>query len=88
MKQKNRFTRIYEITNFSFSLISPLVLCTLLSYFVSQKLQTGYWVILVGILIGLAVLVNNYFLFYKKHKQSLEKENKENQLPTSFNNHT
>lgn len=82
MKNQNPFAKIILITQFGLSLITPVLLCVLVTVRIQKQYQTGYWVIVVGILLGLASMINTFYRFYKKYTDD-EKDAK----PPGFNRH-
>lgn len=82
MKNQNPFTKLILITHFGLSLITPVILCVLVSVYIQKQYHTGIWVVIVGIILGIASMINYFYRFYKKYS------NEENDTkPSGYNRH-
>lgn len=82
MKNQNPFTKIILITQLGISLIAPVLLCVFVTVSIQKQFKTGYWVVIAGILLGLASMINTFYRFCKKYVDE-EKDTK----PPGFNRH-
>lgn len=69
-KKKKTGEQIITISQFTFSILSPLFLCIALSLWLMDKFSLDYWVVLIGILLGIATMI---FQFYKFCLQQIKK---------------
>lgn len=80
MEGKNKsflknFRFISYITQFSLSLVSPLVLCLLVCYWLVNKYSFPQWIMLIGIFLGVGAMVLNFIKMLKwLHKESENKK--------------
>ncbi len=72
------------ITQFSVLLISPILLCVFVAVWIKNRFGTGYWVIMAGIVLGIASMGLTFYKFYKKYTS--DKDNDDN-LPPQSNRH-
>jgi hypothetical protein len=74
MKNRKPFAKLTLITQFGVSLISPILLCLFVSIWIQERFQIGYWVVIIGILLGIAAMMNTFYRFYKKYTSEEDKE--------------
>lgn len=74
MKKNNFLSKVYDVATLGISMLSPLLLCTFFSYFIAQIFNLGYWVVIVGIAVGIAALINSYFSWARKNNKKNEKD--------------
>ncbi len=80
-QRKGTFAKLIMVTQLSVSLIAPVLLCVFLSVWIQKRFQTGYWVIVIGILLGIASMINTFYRFYK------DQTDENNKKPLGFNRH-
>lgn len=80
-QRKGTFAKLIMVTQLSVSLIAPVLLCVFLSVWIQKRFQTGYWVIVIGILLGIASMINTFYRFYK------DQTDENNKKPSGFNRH-
>lgn len=76
---------IIWMTQFAFSVVSPLVLCILGSVWLKERFQLGGWVVIVGIFLGLGGALGGLMNSLKSMRRSDGK--KDEDPPVSFNDH-
>ena len=70
---------------FGLSVVTPLVLCILVSVWIRNRYNTGGWVILIGILLGIGSAVCGLIDSMRTMKRLAETEDRD--APVSFNEH-
>lgn len=83
-KEQGIWKNLILITQFSISLVVPMLACLFVSLWIRAQWDTGYWVVIVGIVLGAATMVNTIYRFYRKHSKKAEKEE---QAASGFNVH-
>jgi pilus assembly protein TadC len=72
-EKKPPWGKIVLISELGFSLISPVLLCLFLSLWLRSKLGTGYGIVFLGILLGLAGMGANFWRFCEREMKSSNK---------------
>lgn len=80
-QRKGTFAKLIMVTQLGISLIAPVLLCVFLSVWIQKRFQTGYWVVVVGIVLGIASMINTFYRFYK------DQTDENNKKPPGFNRH-
>ncbi len=78
-QKKGVWNYMVLITQFGVSLIVPLLICVFVSLWIQSKFSTGYWVVIVGILLGISALINTFYRFYKAQCNDRTDHEKKNQ---------
>jgi len=76
MKNEKPFAKLTLITQFGISLVSPILLCLFASIWIQKRFQTGYWVVIIGILLGIATMINTFYRFYKTYSSEYDDDDK------------
>lgn len=84
MKKQNSITKIIAVTQFGLSLIMPVLLCVFAAAWIQKRFDTGYWVIITGILVGILSMVN---MFVRYYRQFMKGEKERDQYPPGSNRH-
>lgn len=80
----NFFQIMTLVTQFTVSLLTPIILCLLLCYYIQTKTGCGLWIYIPGFITGFCTA---FMVAYKLYLQVLKKDKKENRQRTSFNRH-
>lgn len=76
------------LTQLGLSVAAPLAGFTLLAVWLRQRFDLGIWVVLVGIVLGLASAVDGFRVSMKAMEQmSKDRHGKNDPPPVSFNDH-
>lgn len=88
MKELNKFARQFVwIAQFGFSLITPLLLCLLISYLLDSKCGLGTWIYIPGFVFGLLSSGMTAYNFYKSVINKTKREEENTKHKVSFNSH-
>lgn len=86
-----KFADIYKniimLTQFGFSLITPLLLCLALCWWLSSHFGISPWIYIAGFFFGLGGSGMVAYKLYLHIEKKQEKEKKETRQKVSFNNH-
>lgn len=74
------------LTQFGFSVVSPLVLCLLLALWLRNRFSLGGWVVVLGIFLGVGGAISGLISSLKAMERSADEGKKE--PPVSFNDHS
>ncbi|MCR5278634.1 MAG: AtpZ/AtpI family protein [Lachnospiraceae bacterium] len=77
------FKQLTLLTQFGLSLITPLLMCLLLCYYLTYRFNIGVWVYIIGFFFGLG---GSFMTGYKFYLANLTKE-KDKKTKSSFNRH-
>ncbi len=78
--------KLVWLTQLGFSLVSPPLLCIFLAHLAQTKLHWGTWIMVVGIVVGLAAAACSALSFFHYFKRTSQKEQK-GEKPIAFNDH-
>ncbi len=73
------------VTQFTFSLLTPIVLSLLLCWYITEKTACGLWIYIPGFIVGLGTA---FMTAYRLYLQVTKKDRKENRQRTAFNKHS
>lgn len=65
------------VSGLSASLITPVVLCLYVAYWLQKRFMLGNWVILLSLVLGICAAIVNIRKFFKFVREQAEKRNKE-----------
>ncbi len=74
------------LTQFGFSVVSPLILCLFLALWLRSRFSLGGWVVALGIFLGIGGAVSGLVSSLKAMERNACEEKKE--PPVSFNDHS
>ena len=74
------------LTQFGFSVVSPLILCLFLALWLRSRFSLGGWVVALGIFLGIGGAVSGLVSSLKAMERNACEEKKE--PPVSFNGHS
>ncbi|MGM9551466.1 MAG: AtpZ/AtpI family protein [Clostridia bacterium] len=60
------------ITQFGLSMVSPIILCVIFALWINNTFNTGTWVVIVGMLLGVAASFTTMASFIKTVKKEME----------------
>lgn len=80
----NLFKIMTLVTQFAFSLLTPIILSLLLCWYITDKTGCGLWIYVPGFITGFGTA---FMVAYKLYLQVLKRDKKENRRKTSFNRH-
>ncbi len=75
------------LTQLGLSLISPILVLMLLSWWIISKTGAGSWVYIIGIILGLGASFMTAVKFYQSYTRKYKKEQEDKKPPVSFNDH-
>ena len=75
------------LTQFGFSVVSPLLVCILGSIWLSRHFGIGKWIIAIGIIAGIGGAISGLINSLKTMERLSKSENDEKEHPVSFNDH-
>lgn len=78
---------IVWLTQLGFSIVSPLVFYVLLALWLRSKFSLGAWVLIVGIVLGIAGAIDGLRCSLKAMERLSRRSPDEEPPPTSFNEH-
>ena len=81
------FKNLALLTQLGLSLISPIIVCMLLCWWIIGKTGAGSWVYIIGIIAGFGASFMTAYKFYRATVRKHEKEMEEKKPPVSFNDH-
>ncbi len=88
MKQMKPLMNLVKImtmvTQFTFSLLTPIILSLLLCWYITDRTGCGLWIYIPGFILGLGTA---FMVAYRLYLQVVKKDKKENRQRTSFNRH-
>lgn len=86
-----KFTEIYKnvvmLTQFGFSLITPLLLCLAICWWLSSHLGVSSWIYIAGFFFGLGGSGMVAYKLYLHIEKKQDQEVKETKKKVSFNHH-
>ena len=71
------YRNLLYLTQFGLNLALPPIFCLLLTSWLQEKFQLGSWIMIVGIICGVGVMVNNIVEFFRKFARQAKKETPE-----------
>ncbi len=86
MKSMMNFFKIMTlVTQFAFSLLTPIILSLLLCWYIIDRTGAGGWIYIPGFIVGFGTA---FMTAYKLYLQVTKRDRKENRQRTSFNKHS
>lgn len=72
MENKYRYMKAAaHITQFGLDLVTPIILCVIVTAFVKNKFNTGGWIIVLGVCLGVMAAGLNMMKFMKTVKREM-----------------
>lgn len=72
-ENKYRYLRAAaHVTQFGLDMVTPIVLCTIISVWLKNKLNTGNWLVIVAIIVGVGASALNMVKFIKTVNKETE----------------
>ena len=81
------FNMLVWLTQLGFSVAMPLAGFTLIGFWLKEKFGLGIWIVLCGCVLGLICAVSGLKNALKIMEQMDKKNEKQDPLPVSFNEH-
>lgn len=86
MQPKFKFlNHLMWISQLGFSILTPLVLCIGIAYWLQNKFNLGAWIMVLGIVLGLGAAASAAWSFSRIVSRQAEKKKKDETI--SFNSH-
>lgn len=79
--------KITLLTQFSLTLIVPILVCLWLCWWATEKHGVGLWIYIPGFIFGLGGSFMSAYKFYLEAMLQEKKKEKENKKTVSFNRH-
>ena len=83
MKKGNMAAQVTMITQLGLSLVTPVLLCVFLAVWLKNHFQLGEWILILGIVSGIAAMALTFFKIYKVYQNEDERE----EYPVQSNHH-
>ena len=83
MKNK-AFAGLILVSQFGITMIGSVLICVFAGIWIQRIFDTGYWVIIVGILLGVLSMFNSFYRLYRRNKKE---ETGKDDSPPGSNHH-
>ena len=73
-EEKNKYRHMRaaaHLTQFGLNMVSPIILCLIAALWIKNTFNTGNWVAIVAIILGVSASVLNMFSFIKAVKKEM-----------------
>ncbi len=66
--KENFFSKFIFISQFGITTIASVLICVYASIWIQRFFHTGYWVVIVGILLGAFSMIYSFYRLYRHYK--------------------